>query len=57
MLLFTKKNEQHSLKLGLVIFWWCFPPTRPKELLREEKSGDSPMLATIRDDAWNVLNM
>ena len=40
-----------SPKVGIVMF----SPARPKELLGEEKGW--LMLAIVRDDTWNVLNM
>ena len=49
----NSKFRWTSLKIGIVIFWQRFPSAKPKELLREEKD-DSLMLATIRDDTWNV---
>ena len=43
----SKDRDDNFLKM--------FPPVRPRELLSE--NGWLSMLATIRDVAWNTLNM
>ena len=34
-----------------------FSSSKAQRAIERGESGDSPMMATIWDDAWNVLNM